>query len=66
MRVRDGELIDADQHGAVVYPARGRGAIAAAARRLQARERVIIEAARTPGFDIDKLRIAQAKAGEVD
>ena len=40
--------------------------LASTARGLQARERVIIEAARAPGFNIEKLRAAQAKAGEVD
>jgi len=66
MRVRDGDLIHADQHGAVVIPHDVAAEVKTAARRLQARERVIIEAARTPGFDIEKLRTAQAKAGEVD
>jgi regulator of RNase E activity RraA len=66
MRVRDGDLIHADQHGAVVIPHDVAAEVAAAARRLQRRERVIIEAARTPGFDIAKLRIAQGKSGEVD
>jgi regulator of RNase E activity RraA len=66
MRVRDGDLIHADQHGAVVIPHEVAAEVAAAARRLQARERVIIEAARTPGFDVEKLRIAQGKAREVD
>ena len=66
MRVADGDLIHADQHGAVVIPHDVAAEVAAAARRLQAREKVIIEAARTPGFDVEKLRIAQGKAGEVD
>ena len=66
MRVRDGDLIHADQHGAVVIPHDVAREVAATARRLQAREKIILEAARAPGFDIDKLRIAQAKAGEVD
>jgi hypothetical protein len=50
----------------VVIPHEVAAEVAAAARRLQARERVIIEAARTPGFDVEKLRIAQGKAREVD
>jgi hypothetical protein len=32
---------------------------------MQARERVIIEAARAPGFSIEKLRAAQGKASEI-
>jgi regulator of RNase E activity RraA len=65
MRVRDGDLIHADQHGAVVIPADAAARIAETARLMQARERVIIEAARTPGFSIDKLRTAQGKAAEI-
>ena len=66
MRVRDGDLIHADQHGAVVIPHDVAARVAPAARGLQARERVIIEAARAPGFNIEKLRAAQKKAGDVD
>ena len=65
MRVRDGDLIHADQHGAVVVPHDVAPQVLAAARRVQARERVILEAARAPGFDVEKLRIAEAKATEI-
>jgi regulator of RNase E activity RraA len=65
MRVRDGDLIHADQHGAVVIPHDVAARIKDAARLIQARERVIIEAARAPGFDIEKLRLAQGKAAEI-
>lgn len=66
MRVRDGGLIHADQHGAVVIPHDVAMRIGSSARALQKRERVIIEAARQPGFNIETFRAAQAKAGEVD
>ncbi|HWF77011.1 MAG TPA: RraA family protein [Caulobacteraceae bacterium] len=65
MRVRDGDLIHADQHGAVVIPPGAAPRIRETARLLQARERVIIDAARAPGFNIDKLRAAQGKAAEI-
>jgi regulator of RNase E activity RraA len=65
MRVRDGDLIHADQHGAVVIPHDVAAGVKAAAQQIQRRERVIIEAARQPGFTIDKLRAAQGRAAEV-
>lgn len=65
MRVRDGDLIHADQHGAVVIPHEVASQVRGAADQIIRRERVIIEAARQPGFDIDKLRAAQGKAAEI-
>ncbi|HLK23222.1 MAG TPA: RraA family protein [Caulobacteraceae bacterium] len=65
MRVRDGDLIHADQHGAVVIPHDVAAQVHDAARLIQRRERVIIEAAREPGFNIDKLRAAQGKSAEI-
>ena len=65
MRVRDGDLIHADQHGAVVIPHDVATQVRGAADEVIKRERVIIEAARQPGFDIDKLRAAQGKAAEI-
>jgi regulator of RNase E activity RraA len=65
MRVRDGDLIHADQHGAVVIPHDVAAKVKETATRLQARERVIIEAARTPGFNFEKLKAAQGQAAEI-
>ncbi|MFI4974136.1 MAG: RraA family protein [Caulobacterales bacterium] len=65
MRVRDGDLIHADQHGAAVIPHDVAAGVKAAAGQIQARERVIIEAARQPGFNIDRLRAAQGRAAEI-
>ncbi len=65
MRVRDGDLIHADMHGAVVIPHEVATKVRGAADQIIRRERVIIEAARSPGFDIDKLRAAQGKASEI-
>jgi regulator of RNase E activity RraA len=65
MRVRDGDLIHADQHGAVVIPHEAAGGIKAAAEQIQRQERVIIEAARQPGFTAEKLKAAQGRAAEI-
>jgi regulator of RNase E activity RraA len=65
MRVRDGDLVHADRHGAVVIPVEVANKVVGAARLIQARERVIIDAARTPGFSVEELRAAQGKAAEI-
>ena len=65
MRVRDGDLIHADQHGAVVIPHDVASQVRSAADHIITRERVVIEAARRPGFDIHQLRAAQARAAEL-
>ncbi len=65
MSVADGDVIHADQHGAVVIPAGVCSEIAGAARLVARRERVLIDAARRPGFDIDALRAAQREAAEI-
>ena len=65
MRVRSGDLIHADQHGAVVIPAAAVHQVADAADQIARRERVIIDAARQPGFDIEALRKAQGDAAEI-
>lgn len=65
MRVVHGDLIHADQHGAVVIPHAVARNIKAAAEDIGRRERVIIDAARAPGFNIDKLRKAQGAAAEI-
>jgi regulator of RNase E activity RraA len=65
MRVIDGDIIHADQHGAVVIPAEVIDQVQAAAEQLARREAVIISAARKPDFDIDKLRAAQGESAEI-
>lgn len=65
MRVRDGDLVHADQHGAVVIPHAVAARVREAADQIIRRERVIIEAARRPGFDIHALRAAQGRAAEL-
>ena len=65
MRVCDGDLIHADQHGAVVIPHDVATEVKAAAEQIARRERVLIKAAQQPGFNIEKFRQAQGDAAEI-
>ena len=56
MRARDGDLIHADRHGAVVIPLDLAEKVRSAADQIIASERVVIEAARQPGFNFEKLK----------
>ena len=66
MRVSDGDVIHADQHGAVVIPHEVCAQVNDAAALIARRERVIITAAQQPGFGIEALRRAQHEAAEID
>lgn len=50
MQVRPGDLIHADQHGAVVVPPEVAAAIPEAAQAIAAKERLLIDASQQPGF----------------
>jgi regulator of RNase E activity RraA len=50
MTVHPGDLVHADQHGAVVIPIAAAAELVAAADRLARQEAVLIEASRQPGF----------------
>lgn len=65
MRIVSGELIHADQHGAVVIPWTVADQVLDAAKQIAEREAVIINAAQQPGFSIDSLRQAWGDAAEV-
>ena len=65
MRVVDGDIIHADQHGAVVIPAEALNDLKSAAEQIIKREQVIIRVAQKPGFNIDELRAAQGAAAEI-
>jgi regulator of RNase E activity RraA len=65
MRVIDGDLIHADQHGAVVIPMAVADKLPEAAAKIQRTERVIINAAKEPGFNIERLRKAWGDAAEI-
>jgi regulator of RNase E activity RraA len=65
MRVSDGDVIHADQHGAVVIPHNVCAEVKQAADLIGRRERVIISAAQQPGFDVEALRKAQHEAAQI-
>ena len=65
MAVADGDLIHADQHGAVVVPWEVAEQVPEAAAQIARREAVIIGAAQKPGFNIDRLREAFGEAAKL-
>jgi len=65
MRVVDGDLIHADQHGAVVIPADVADKVSEAAAGIARREGVIIKAAQEPGFNFERLKKAMGDAAEI-
>ena len=60
LEVRQGELIHADRHGAVVIPAEVIAPLAAAIAKLQATERLVLDPARKAGFDFVTFEAAWA------
>ncbi len=58
MTIKPGELVHADQHGAVVIPEEVLPKLGAAIKTLLESEQIILGPARQPGFDIDKLEEA--------
>lgn len=62
MEVRPGDLIHADRHGAVNIPADAAAGLPDGIDQAAAREKVIIDAARRPGFNVDRLKEAWAEA----
>ena len=66
MAVQDGDLVHADQHGAVVVPWEVAEQVAEAAAQIARREAVIIGAAQQPGFNIDRLRKAFGEAAKAN
>lgn len=55
LTILPGELVHADQHGAVIIPEEVLPKLGAAIQTLLNSEQIIIGPAREPGFDIDKL-----------
>lgn len=55
MRVRSGDIVHADRHGAVVVPAEAVAGLPAAARQVAEREARILEVARAPGASAERL-----------
>ena len=65
MEVSDGNLVHADLHGAVVIPLEDAESVVAEAKRIMARERILIEAAQQPGFSVDKIKEAQQRMADI-
>ena len=60
LEVRQGDLIHADRHGAVVVPPEVIGDLAKAIAKLQATERLVLDPARKPDFDFAAFEAAWA------
>ena len=65
MSVRDGDIVHADCHGAVVVPADAVARLPNAIDLIARREGVILDAARARDFGIEKLRAAMQGASEI-
>ncbi|MBM3583036.1 MAG: RraA family protein [Alphaproteobacteria bacterium] len=65
MTVAPGDLVHADEHGAVVIPHAIAGRVAAMAKVQMRREAVILKAARAKGFTPAKLAAAAARAKRI-
>ncbi|NJN52384.1 MAG: RraA family protein [Gammaproteobacteria bacterium] len=65
MQVCDGDLVHADQHGAVVIPWAVAHQVKAAADLIARKERVIIRAAQQPGFNMERLEMAWGESAEI-
>ena len=65
MEVSDGDLIHADRHGAVVVPIDKAEQVVEAARRIATQERILIDAAQQPGFNIEKMKAAWKGMSEI-
>ena len=65
MVVKSGDILHADQHGAVVVPEDAIAKIPAACDLLARKEAVILDLAKAPGFTFDKLKAAIAKQDEI-
>ena len=58
LTVHEGDLVHADRHGALVIPPEVLPDLGAAIDRLLSTERIVLDAARAPGFDFDRFQAA--------
>jgi len=65
MAVRPNDIVHADRHGAAVVPAECVKKLPAVIELITRREAVILEAARAPGFDVERLKKAMADSAEI-
>jgi len=62
---RDGDLIHADRHGAIVIPRNLAAELPAAIDLILRREKVILDACRRPGFTAEALKRAMADSADI-
>lgn len=65
MFVTPGDIVHADRHGAVAFPASELEKLPAAIDLMARKEKVILDAARAPGFNVEKMRAAMAASEQV-
>ena len=65
MEVVDQDLIHMDQHGAVVIPVKAAADIVAEAERIGKREKILIDAAKQPGFSVEHIKAAYQSMAEI-
>lgn len=65
MVVKDGDIVHADRHGAVVIPADAVKKLPDAIDLLTRREAVILDAARAPDFNFEKLKAAMGQSADI-
>jgi regulator of RNase E activity RraA len=65
LTVSTDDIVHADRHGAVTIPAHAVEKIPAAVDLIARREAKIIEAAKAPGFDVEKLKAAMGAARDI-
>ena len=62
LNINDGDIIHADQHGAVIIPDQALSIIKKAINHMTKKEKHLIEATKQENFNIDKLKEAWTKA----
>ena len=65
MAVSSNDIVHADHHGAIVIPQAALEKMPAAIDLMARREKIILDAARQPGFNVAKLREAYAASDQV-
>jgi len=65
MEVADQDLIHMDQHGAVIIPVNVAADIVAEAERIGKREKILIDAAKQPGFSVEHIKAAYQSMAEI-
>ena len=65
LTVKPNDIVHADHHGAVMVPAEAVAQIPEVVERLVRKEKVILDAAKAPDFNIEKLKAAMQGAKEI-